>query len=139
MNWKVHLFLIGIFAILLGIGMLRVYFRESTKAYSLVQGRIIDVPKHPGPYFGPRSCGRYTHTPVIEYQYRGRTYTAEHRISAPAPGLTYKVNDLVELRVYEDKPNKAIVNSRRNILLSLICGAGLCALGAVLLAVSYSL
>lgn len=139
MDWKVHLFLIGISAIVLGILMLRVYFRESTKAYSLVQGRIIEVPKHPGPYFGPRSYGRYTHTPVIEYQYGGRTYTTEHRISAPTPGLTYKVGDLVELRVYEDKPDKAIVNSRRNILLPLICGAGLCALGAVLLVVSYSI
>ena len=139
MNWKIHLLLIGIFTILLGIWMLRVYFKESKKEYTLVQGRIMEVPKHPGPYFGPRSYGRYTHTPSIEYQYGGLTYTTEHRISAPTPELTYKVNDLVELRVYEDKPDKAIVNSRRNILLPLICGIGLCLLGAVLLIVSYSI
>ncbi len=135
MNWKNHLLIMGIAIILLGICLLIVYIRENTKKYSLVQGKIIEVLKHLGPRVGEYKG--FTHTPIIEYQYKGNTYKTEHRISAPTPDSTYKVNDIVELRVYEDKPDKAIINSRRNILMPLICGVGSLILGVILLTVSY--
>lgn len=46
---------------------------------------------------------------------------------------TYKVNDIVDLRVYEDKPDKAIINSKNNLIAPLILGVSFIILGVVLL------
>lgn len=93
------------------------FSKEKAKKYALVQGKVIEVIKS----VGVNGTG-VTYTPVFEYQYNNKTYRVEHRISSPTPNFTYKVNDIVELRVYEDKPDKAIVNSKKNLIMPLVSG-----------------
>lgn len=70
-------------------------------------------------------------TPIFEYQYNNKTFRVAHRISSFTPNCTYKVNDVVELRVYEDKPDKAIVNSKKNLIMPLVSGISSIILGIV--------
>lgn len=63
--------------------------------------------------------------------YNNKTFRVAHRISSFTPNCTYKVNDVVELRVYEDKPDKAIVNSKKNLIMPLVSGISSIILGIV--------
>ncbi len=49
------------------------------------------------------------------------------------PNSKYHVGDIVELRVYVDQPEYALINDRNNILLPLYIGIPLTLLSAVLL------
>lgn len=68
--------------------------------------------------------------PIIEYSYRNKTYQAEHRVSSSkygknmeiVPNSKYHVGDKVELRVYVDEPEHALINDRNNILLPFYIG-----------------
>lgn len=73
----------------------------------------------------------FTYTPIFEYQYNNKIFRVEHRISSFTPNCTYKVDDVVELRVYEDKPDKAIVNSKKNLIMPLVSGISSIILGIV--------
>lgn len=122
-----YLFMVGMALVIFGICFLVTFRKEKAKRYALVQGKVIEVIKS----VGVNGTG-VTYTPVFEYQYNNKTYRVEHRISSPTPNFTYKVNDIVELRVYEDKPDKAIANSKKNLIMPLILGTSFIILGVVL-------
>lgn len=119
-----YLLIVGIALVIFGICFLITFSKEKAKKYALVQGKVIEVIKS----VGVNRTG-VTYTPVFEYQYNNKTYRVEHRISSPTPNFTYKVNDIVELRVYEDK---AIANSKKNLIMPLILGTSFIILGVVL-------
>lgn len=121
-----YLFMVGIALVIFGIYFLITFSKEKAKKYALVQGKVIEVIKS----VGVNGTG-VTYTPVFEYQYNNKTYRVEHRISSPTPNFTYKVNDIVELRVYEDKPDKAIANSKKNLIMPLVSGISSIILGIV--------
>ena len=121
-----YLFMVGMALVIFGICFLVTFRKEKAKKYALVQGKVIEVIKS----VGVNGTG-VTYTPVFEYQYNNKTYRVEHRISSPTPNFTYKVNDIVELRVYEDKPDKAIVNSKKNLIMPLVSGISSIILGIV--------
>lgn len=119
-----YLLIVGIALVIFGICFLITFSKEKAKKYALVQGKVIEVIKS----VGVNRTG-VTYTPVFEYQYNNKTYRVEHRISSPTPNFTYKVNDIVELRVYEDN---AIANSKKNLIMPLILGTSFIILGVVL-------
>ena len=119
-----YLLIVGIALVIFGICFLITFSKEKAKKYTLVQGKVIEVIKS----VGVNRTG-ITYTPVFEYQYNNKTYRVEHRISSPTPNITYKVNDIVELRVYEDK---VIANSKKNLIIPLILGTSFIILGVVL-------
>ena len=122
-----YLLIVGIALVIFGICFLITSSKEKAKKYALVQGKVIEVIKS----VGVNRTG-VTYTPVFEYQYNNKTYRVEHRVSSPTPNFTYKVNDIVELRVYEAKPDKAIANSKKNLITPLILGTSFIILGVVL-------
>lgn len=125
-----YLLILGIALVIFGICFLISFIKEKTKRNTLVQGKVIQVIKNIGV-----SKKGLTYTPIFEYKYNNKTYKVEHRISSPTPDCTYKVNDIVDLRVYEDKPDKAIINSKNNLIAPLILGVSFIILGVVLLIV----
>lgn len=129
---KTHLLILGIAFIIFGICFILTFLKEKTKKYSLVQGKIIKILKRHS-----QSGKGFSYTPIIEYQYNGSTYKTEHRISSPNLNLTYDINDRVELRVYENKPDKAIINNKKNLFAPLIIGITVLIIGGILLFVSY--
>lgn len=127
-----YLLILGIALVIFGICFLISFIKEKTKRYTLVQGKVIQVIKNIGV-----SQKGLTYTPIFEYKYNNKTYKVEHRISSPTPDCTYKVNDIVDLRVYEDKPDKAIINSKNNLIAPLILGVSFIILGVVLLIIFF--
>lgn len=99
-----YLFMVGMALVIFGICFLVTFRKEKAKRYIVVQGKVIEVVKSLGVGKG------FTYTPIFEYQYNNKTFRVAHRISSFTPNCTYKVNDVVELRVYEDKPDKAIAH-----------------------------
>lgn len=125
-----YLLIVGIALVIFGICFLITFSKEKAKRYALIQGKVIEVIKS----VGVNNTG-LTYTPIFEYQYNNKTYRVKHRISSPAPNCTYKVNDIVELRVYEDKPDKAIANNKKNLIMPLILGISFIILGVMLLVI----
>lgn len=123
-----YLLIMGMALVIFGICFLITFRKEKVKRHILVQGKVIEVTKSLG--VGVRTKG-FTYTPIFEYQYNNKTFRVEHRISSFTPNCTYKVDDVVELRVYEDKPDKAIVNSKKNLILPLVSGISSIILGIV--------
>lgn len=124
-----NMLILGIVFVILGIYFIITFLKEKAEKYSLVQGKIVQILKS-------RGRNGFSYTPIIEYQYEGNTYKTEHRISASNPKWTYDVNDRVELRVYEHKPDKAIINSTRNIYAPLVIGICILIIGGTLIFVS---
>lgn len=120
-----YLFMVGMALVIFGICFLVTFHKEKAKRYIVVQGKVIEVVKSLGVGKG------FTYTPIFEYQYNNKTFRVAHRISSFTPNCTYKVNDVVELRVYEDKPDKAIVNSKKNLIMPLVSGISSIILGIV--------
>ena len=120
-----YLLMVGMALVIFGICFLVTFCKEKAKRYIVVQGKVIEVVKSLGVGKG------FTYTPIFEYQYNNKTFRVAHRISSFTPNCTYKVNDVVELRVYEDKPDKAIVNSKKNLIMPLVSGISSIILGIV--------
>ena len=95
-----YLLMVGMALVIFGICFLVTFRKEKAKRYIVVQGKVIEVAKSLGVGEG------FTYTPIFEYQYNNKIFRVEHRISSFTPNCTYKVDDVVELRVYEDKPDR---------------------------------
>ena len=124
----------------LGIVWLWLYFRDERREYILLYGRVIryDLKKK---ITAERFIKR-SYVPVFEYEYAGKTYQKRHRISSfrygkgmkPEPNFKYKIGDTVELRVYKEAPDYALLNDTHNIRLPLYVGIPLIFAGAILFA-----
>lgn len=127
-----YLFILGIGSIIFGICFIVTYLKEKYNKHILIHGKVIDIMK---------SVSTHGHsieyTPIIEYEYNGNKYTVEHRISSTK--TKYKVNDIVELKLYINKPDKVIINSKINLLMPIIVGIPLIMLGIMLLIIWFSL
>lgn len=127
--WR--LFILSIGLIIFGICFILTFINEKYKEHFIIKGRIIEIIKSNSP--NPKYYG---YTPIIEYQYDNKTYQVEHRITTANKNHKYKVNDIVELRVYKDKPDKALINSKVNLLLPFIIGLPLIIVGSLMLIMS---
>lgn len=127
-----HLLILGVGLIIFGICFTVTFFKEQTKEYIIVQGKIADVQKTHSP-----TSHYYGYISVIEYTYNGKTYQTEHRIRTPKP--KYKVNDIVELRIYKDKPDKALINSKINIYAPIAIGVPIAVIGIFMTVISICL
>lgn len=131
------LFFAFICCLCLGISSLITYYKDEKREYDLIIGKVVRIDESNK---GHHSIG---YVPVIEYYYRNKVYQVNHRISSSkygknmeiVPGSKYHIGDEVELRVYVDKPEYAIVNDKNNIRLPLYIGVPLVLLSAVLLCV----
>lgn len=127
-----NLLILGIGLIIFGICFTVNFFKEHTKEYIIAQGKIADVQKTSSPT--PRYYG---YTSVIEYRYNGKTYQTNHRITTAKP--KYKVNDIVEIRIYKDKPDKALINSKINLYAPIVIGVPLAVIGIFTVVISICL
>lgn len=122
----------------LGIACLISYYKDQKNEYVLVVGKVVGMAQNRSYHKGQHSVG---YIPVVEYYYRGKAYQVDHRVSSSkygkhmeiVPNSKYHIGDPVELRVYVDKPEHALINDRNNILLPLYIGIPLTILGTVLL------
>lgn len=127
----------GICCAYLGIACLISYYRDEKKEYVLVVGEVVRSDQSRSYHKGHHGIG---YIPIIEYTYNGRLYQVQHRVSSSkygknmeiVPNSKYHIGDKVELRVYVDKPEYALINDRNNILLPLYVGIPLTLLGAAL-------
>ncbi len=131
----------GVCCAYLGIASLINYFRDEKKEYVLVVGEVVRSDKSQFYHKGYHGIG---YIPVIEYSYKDKVYQVNHRVSSSkygknmeiVPNSKYHIGDKVELRVYVDEPEHALINDRNNILLPLYIGIPLTLLSAVLLCVA---
>ncbi|MDE6469524.1 MAG: DUF3592 domain-containing protein [Eubacterium sp.] len=149
-----ELLLFAILIIGLGLYMICTYIVNSKKQYIIVHGKIIDFKEH------RNQNGNKGFTTVFEYYYQGMTYTAEHNINLAkymknsriekgtpkiyytknisiVPNSKYKIGDSIDVRVYTDNPENAIINTKSSVLLPLITGLISLTIGAVVLIVYY--
>jgi len=125
----------------LGITSLINYYRDEKKEYVLAVGKVVRSDKSQFYHKGHHNIG---YIPVIEYSYKNKVYQVDHRVSSSkygknmeiVPNSKYHIGDKVELRVYVDKPEHALINDRHNILLPLYIGIPLTLLSVVLLCVA---
>ncbi len=134
-----------IFAIIccayLGIALLIHYYKDEKKEYVLVVGKVVRSDRSRLYHKGYHGIG---YIPVIEYNYKNKIYEVNHRVSSSkygknmeiVPNSKYHIGDKVELRVYVDNPEHALINDRNNILLPLYIGIPLILLSVVLLCVA---
>lgn len=146
MELKMGLLLFGMALICLGFFSLKNYYDDQRKEYAIVCGRVIRMDKkHNYNYSSKMSTTGFV--PVFEYIWNGKVYQKEHRIESSkygkgmeiVPASKYKEGDSVELRVYLDNPEYAIVNDEKNIKLPLYFGIPAVGLGLVCLGVSVML
>ena len=131
-------FFAGFCCAYLGIALLIRYYKDEKREYVLVIGKVVQSVKSRSYHRGHHSVG---YIPVIEYRYNNKVYQVNHRISSSkygknmeiVPNSKYHVGDTVELRVYVDQPEYALINDRNNILLPLYIGIPLTLLSAVAL------
>lgn len=128
----------------LGISFLVRYYKDEKNEYKLITGTVVRSDKNQSYHKGHINTG---YIPVIEYNYKNKVYQANHRVSSSkygknmeiVPNSKYKIGDRVELRVYVDNPEYALINDRNNILLPLYVGIPLTLLGTVLFCVSVTM
>lgn len=128
----------GICCAYLGIALLTSYYKDEKKEYVLVVGKVVRSDKN---RFYHKEYHGVGYIPVIEYCYKNKVYQVNHRVSSSkygknmeiVPNSKYHIGDKVELRVYVDEPEHALINDRKNILLPLYIGIPLTLLSAVLI------
>ena len=123
-----YIFIFGAMLFLLGCSFTGVYIWERCRKYTAVQGRIADVI-----LTTPRREFFFGYVPIIEYKFNGRTYRTRHRVMTPKPGKKYLAGDIVQLRVYDGRPDDAIIDEPGNLRLPLLGGIAFMAAGAALL------
>ena len=129
--------LLGICLTCLGIFSLKRYHDDQKKDYVIVPGIVVRLDKTQKCHRGFSSIG---FVPVFEYTYRGTVYQKEHRVQSSkygkgmglVPASKYRPGDSVELRVYTDHPEYAIINESKNIKSPLYLGIPLTISGPLL-------
>ena len=123
-----YIFIFGAMLFLLGCSFTGVYIWERCRKYTAVQGRIADVI-----LTTPRREFFFGYVPIIEYKFNSRTYRTRHRVMTPKPSKKYLAGDIVQLRVYDGRPDDAIIDGPGNLRLPLLGGIAFMAAGAALL------
>lgn len=129
--------LFGIFSAFIGLMLLRQYYRDEKRKYDIIYGKIIQNKESETFYKGKKSIG---YIPVIEYRYNGKTYCRNHRVESSkygkgmkiVPNSKYRIGDEVEIRVYVDEPEYALINDVNNIRLPLYVGIPLTIIGVLI-------
>lgn len=132
-----RLLLLGICLTYLGIFSLKRYHDDQKKDYVIVPGIVVRLDKTQRCHRGFSSTG---FVPVFEYTYNGTVYQKEHRVQSSkygkgmniVPASKYRPGDAVELRVYTNCPEYAIINEAKNIKSPLYLGIPLTISGPLL-------
>ena len=122
-----YLILFGAVALSIGYKGLKTYLFNRKLDYVIVHGKVVEHEKSTEKRGGKTSI---TYTPIFEYYYNGQTHRARHIISSSrfnkkleiVPGSKYEVGDEVELRVYVNAPDYAVVNTSSSVNFSLYMG-----------------
>lgn len=143
----------GIVFLAFGLYAIYTYFRNKRKNYTIVPGKVVDFKKY-------TQKGYTGFTTVFEYYYNGVTYQCSHNINLAkycrnskiesnmpkayytknisiVPNSKYKIGDSIEVRVYKDKPENAVINTKSSLILPLIIGGISGLIGIVVLTVYF--
>lgn len=134
-----YLTLFGAVALSIGYKGIKTYQFNRKLDYVIVHGKVVELEKSTQKRGKKTSV---TYTPIFEYYYNGQTRRARHIISSSrlnkklevVPGTKYEVGDEVELRVYIDTPDYAVVNTNSSVKFSLYMGAVAALAGLLMLA-----
>lgn len=134
-----YLILFGAVALSIGYKGLKTYMFNRKLDYVIVHGKVVEYEKA---MKKDRKGTNIVYTPIFEYYYDGQTRRAKHIISSSkfnkklevVPGTKYEVGDEVELRVYIDAPDYAVVNTNSSVKFSLYMGAVAALAGLLMLA-----
>ncbi|MBQ8603798.1 MAG: DUF3592 domain-containing protein [Oscillospiraceae bacterium] len=134
-----YLILFGAVALSIGYKGLKTYLFNRKLDYVIVQGKVVELEKSTQKRGKKTSI---TYTPIFEYYYNGQTRRARHIISSSrfnkklevVPSSKYEVGDEVELRVYVNAPDYAVVNTNSSVKFSLYMGAVATLAGLLMLA-----
>ena len=132
-----YLILFGAVALSIGYKGLKTYLFNRKLDYVIVPGKVVEHEKSTEKRGKKTSI---TYTPIFEYYYNGQTRRARHIISSSrfnkklevVPGSKYEVGDEVELRVYVNAPDYAVVNTNSSVKFSLYLGV-VATLGGILM------
>lgn len=147
-------FLFGILMIVFGAYSIYIYLRNLRKPYTIVSGKIIDFKEHTS------HKGYKGFTTIFEYYYQGTVYNAAHNINCAkycknskikeglpriyytknisiVPSTKYNIGDSIDVRVYENDPENAVINTKASAILSLLIGITCVIIGAVVLVIYF--
>ena len=134
-----YLLLFGIVALYIGFKGLKSYSFNRKLDYIIVRGKVAEYEKS---MKKGRRGTNIVYTPIFEYYYDGQTRRARHIISSSkfnkklevVPGSKFEVGEEVELRVYVDAPDYAVVNTNSSVKFSLYMGTVAALAGLLMLA-----
>ena len=140
---KYNLLIIGIGFIVIGLGALYRFIYERLKPYTVEDGSIVEFRRTVTHH--TRGPAYYGFVPIFEFTYEGKTYQVEHRMSGGkygkdmeiVPRSKYHIGDKVKVRVYADKPENAIIESKGNLRMPIIAGAICLIVGSVFTALYF--
>lgn len=126
----------------MGIAGIYIYFRDERREYTIVTGQVIDMEKNTETHNGHMHIN---YSPVIEYTFEGETFVTLHRVSSSkygkgmeiVPASKYKVGDFVDLRVYAENPEYALVRDKNNLLMPLYTGLVMTAISRVMFWIAF--
>ncbi len=106
----------------IGIFLIGKYFCDKNKIYEIIFGTVTEIRE-----IKRRSTGsNYKNTcyaPIFEYTYDGQSYMIQHPVYTGIPD-SYSIGQKVELKIYPDTPNQAILNSYFSVNMLLYGGLG---------------
>ena len=134
-----YLILFGAVALSIGYKGLKTYLFNRKLDYVIVRGKVVEYEKS---IKKRRKGTSIVYTPIFEYYYDGQIRRAKHIISSSkfnkklevVPGSKFEVGDEVELRVYVNAPDYAVVNTNSSVKFSLYMGAIATLAGLLMLA-----
>ncbi|WP_297406516.1 DUF3592 domain-containing protein [uncultured Cetobacterium sp.] len=106
---------------LIGLFLIKKYFSDKKSIYEIILGTVIEIKENisKGTSNG-HSYKRIYYSPIFEYIYKENSYQIGHAINTNINGKsTFFIGQKVELRIYPNTPDKAILNTNfsTNILL----------------------
>ncbi|HIF9083704.1 TPA: hypothetical protein ACX6PR_003056 [Photobacterium damselae] len=98
------------------------YFQSRNRDYTLVQGSVVAIKEN----ISKDMDGKKVHyAPVFAYDYEGKSYIVEHPVNINVQGRSlFTVGQKVDLRVYQDAPDQAMLNSHFTTHILLYAGLG---------------
>lgn len=119
------------------------YYKNATREYEIIEGVIIDFDERRSSSSGTgsrkhRSSSR-TYAPVFTFEYNGQTLTNTHSVSSSSYGgkrSKYQIGSTVDVRIYNNKPNRANIDDGFADKILLLVGAVLSFMAIIFFTVS---
>jgi len=134
-------FVLGLLFFVFGIRNIIKHIIKQKKSYHNIYGKVVKFNEKKGSSRDGDLLVTYF-TPVFEYTYKGKVYQSEHNVRVSnkgKPSSHFEIGKVVELRVYEEEPHAAILNSPFGVNGLLYSGIIGIAVGAIAISIGVAL